>query len=135
MLLLQPLQNVGENKDGYHGRIDQCTISQFLASFAPQFKLRRHSSQDSSSCPLERPDFSATVPNKGCFFRGEEKKLLDSHEDPRVELYSKLQDTWPFPGLLCVLGYYSVGAVVTFCAVSKKDACPLHELSLDLDSA
>ena len=133
VLLLQPLQNTGENEDGYHGRIDQC-ISQFLASFAPQFKLRRNSSQDSSSYPLKRPDFSATVSNKGCFFRGEEKKL-GSHEDPKVELYSKLQDTWPFPGLPFVLGYYSVGAMVTFCAVSKNDACRLHGLRVDFDSA
>lgn len=77
---------------------------------------------------------SATLPNKGCFFRGEEKKL-DSNEDPRLEFYSKLQDTWTFPGLPFVLGYYSVGAVVTFCAVSTSDARPLDDVTLDLDNA
>jgi len=133
VLLLYPLHIVGENEDGYHGRIDQC-ISEVLFSFAAQFKLRRNSVQVSSSYPLKRPDFSATILGKGCYFRGEEKKL-DSNEDPRVELYSKLQDTWPFPGLPFVLGYYSVGATVTFCAVSKSDAQPLHELTLDLNNA
>jgi len=133
MLLLHPLKNVGENEDGYHGRIDQC-ISEFLNLFAPEFKLRRNSSKDSSSYPLKRPDLSATIRNKGCFFRGEEKNL-DSNEDPKEELYSKLQDTWPFPGLSFVLGYYSTGATVTFCAVSKKSAHPLHDLTLNLDKA
>mmetsp|Transcript_19348 Transcript_19348/g.53186 ORF Transcript_19348/g.53186 Transcript_19348/m.53186 type:complete len:301 (-) Transcript_19348:117-1019(-) len=42
---------------------------------------------------------------------------------------------WPFPGLPFVLGYYSVGATVTFCAVSKSDAQPLQELTLDLNNA
>jgi len=60
---------------------------------------------------------------------------LDSNEDLRVELYSKLPDMWPFPGLPFVLGYYSVGATVTFCAVSKSDAQPLQELTLDLNNA
>ena len=134
VLLLYPMHSlVGENEDGYHGRIDQC-ISEVLFSFAPQFKLRRNSAQDSSSYPLKRPDFSATILGKGCYFRGEEKKL-DSNEDPRVELYLKLQDNWPFPGLPFVLGYYSVGAMVTFCTVSNSDAQPLHDLTLDLNNA
>ena len=82
VLLLYPMHSlVGENEDGYHGRIDQC-ISEVLFSFAPEFKLRRNSVE---SCPLKRPDFSATILGKGCYFRGEEKKL-DSNEDPRVEL-------------------------------------------------
>lgn len=132
-LLLYPVPIVGENEDGYHSRMDQC-ISACLFAFAPEFKLRRNSSQDSNSYPLKRPDFSATIPSKGCFFRGEEKKL-DSNENPREELYSKLEDIWPFPGLLFVLGYYAVGPSVTFCAVSKNNAEPIQGLTLDLNNA
>ena len=132
VLLCRPLTITGENEDSFHGRIDQC-ISDFLAEFAPNFKLRRNSSQDSSSCPLLRPDFSATIPGKGCFFRGEEKKL-DSNEDPREELTRKLLATWPFPGLPYVLGYFSIGAMVTFCAVFEDNAQPLDQLALDLNN-
>jgi Protein kinase domain len=133
MLLLHPMAIHGTTEDGYHSRIDQC-VGNFLHIFAPTFTLRRNSSQDSSSFPLKRPDYSATLFNKGCFFRGEEKKL-ESSEDPRLELYSKLQDVWPFPGLPYVLGYYSVGPIITFCKVSKGDAQGLHGLTLDLNEA
>jgi hypothetical protein len=82
---------------------------------------------------LLRLDFSATIPGKGCFFRGEEKKL-DSNEDPREELTRKLLATWPFPGLPFVLGYFSIGAMVTFCAVFEDNAQPLDQLALDLNN-
>ena len=122
-LLFLPASIVGENEDGYHSRIDQCVTTP-MTWFAPGCTLRRNSSQDSSSYPLLRPDLSATIYGRGCFFRGEEKKL-GSSEDPQAELYEKLQDIWPFLGLPFVLGYFSVGANLTFACVYKDRAVPL----------
>lgn len=119
-LLLSPQPVVGENEDGCHGLIDQC-VAKPLKLFAPEFRLSRNSSQDSSSYPLKRPDFSATVVGKGCFFRGEEKKM-DSNENPAAELHEKLQHVWPFPGIPFVLGYWSVGTSIHFCKVSKDNS-------------
>ena len=124
-LLLLPASIVGENEDGYHSRIDQCVATP-MTRFAPGFTLRRNGSQDSSSYPLLRPDFSATIYGRGCFFRGEEKKL-GSNEDPQAELYEKLQDIWPFPGLPFVLGYFAVGDNLTFACVYKDRAVPLGD--------
>lgn len=122
-LLLLPAPIVGENEDGYHSRIDQCVTSP-MTWFAPSFTIRRNSSQDSSSSPLLRPDLSATIYARGCFFRGEEKKF-GSSENPQAELYEKLHKVWPFPGLPFMLGYFSVGANLTFACVYKDRTVPL----------
>ena len=131
-LLFNPSIVVGENEDGCHSRLDQC-ITAFLNNFAPEFTLRRNSSRDSSSSPLLQPDFSATLPGHGCFFRGEEKKI-GSDENPQAELYEKLQRVWPFPGLSYVLGYHSVGTVVTFSRVQVGSADDVT-LPMRLDDA
>jgi len=129
-LLLLPDAIVGENEDGYHSRIDQCVTTP-MKRFAPSFTLQRNCSQDSSSHCLYRPDFTATLLGRGCFFRGEEKKS-GSSEDPRAELHEKLGKIWPFPGLPFVLGYFSVGVNLTFACVYKDRTVPLgNPLQLD----
>jgi hypothetical protein len=111
-LLVHPAIIAGTNEESYHGRIDQCLLTS-LKRFAPDFDLRSFTSQDATRTLLERPDMIACIPGKGCYFRGEEKKI-DSNEDPRHELYAKLQKIWPFPGLAYVLGYHSTGYFLTF---------------------
>jgi Protein kinase domain len=131
-LLIKPAVIIGENEDGCHARIDQC-VTAFIHQFAPEFIFLRNALKDSSSYPLKRPDFSATVRGHGCFFRGEEK-MMGSGEDPKSELRSKLQKVWPFPGLPYLLRYYSEGTVLTFCRVSS-DAAEDVTKPLMLDSA
>ena len=119
-LLFHPAIIPGSNEDSYHGRVDQCVLT-FLDRFASSLQLRRNTSQDASSTLLKRPDVVGCIPGKGCFFRGEEKKI-GSNEDPKSELYEKLQDIWPFPGLGYVLGYHSAGCLVTFSKVVVGNA-------------
>ena len=111
-LLFEPPIIPGTNEDSYHGRIDQCLLT-FLKRFTRGLELRRNTSGDASSTLLKRPDMIACVPGKGCYFRGEEKRI-DSNEDPKSELHSKLENIWPFPGLAYVLGYHSTGCFLTF---------------------
>lgn len=56
------------------------------------------------------------VPGKGCYFRGEEKRI-GSREDPRSELHHKMAEVWPFSGLPYVLGYHSNCAIVSFAKI------------------
>jgi serine/threonine protein kinase len=121
----------GSNEDSFHGRIDQCVLSFLKRFIALQFG--RNTSLNASSTLLVRPDVVASVPGKGCYFRGEENRF-GSNENPKKELFSKLHDVWPFPGIPYVLGYYANGTIVRFAKIVTDGTFDIST-SLDLDKA
>jgi hypothetical protein len=106
----QGLTGRRKGSTGWQQDHGECLLT-FLKRFTLGLVLRRNTSRDASSTLLKRPDIIACVPGKGCYFRGEEKRI-DSNEDPRSELHSKLENIWPFPGLDYVLGYHSTGCIL-----------------------
>ncbi|KAG8819460.1 hypothetical protein FRC17_010435, partial [Serendipita sp. 399] len=86
-------------------------------------------SNKNTGTSLRRPDFGLLL-DAACPFRGEEKppKFVGSH--PRDELHEKLA-AWEYDSLPYILGYYAIGPLVTFAAItSSRTVVDLYSMDL-----
>lgn len=110
------------SRDSYIGLWDDC-INRVVSKFCSleMVIIRKPSSSTSSSTePLQDqwPNVTGFVRNF-CLWRGEETdQLREGQLDPPSSLVEKL--LWTYMDLPYILGYYAVGYMVTFCALSRS---------------
>lgn len=121
-------------RDSFIGLWDDC-INRVVSKFCSiEIVMIRKSSSMTSTLQDQWPNVTGFLRNF-CLWRGEEAdQLRDSSIDPSTSIIEKL--SWTFADLPYILGYYAVGYIVTFCALSRsQDRIVRTDLySLDLCS-
>ncbi|XP_027162593.1 uncharacterized protein LOC113763089 [Coffea eugenioides] len=106
-------------RDSFIGLWDDCVnriVSKFCA--VEMVFVRKSSSPLAETMQDEWPNMTAFVRNF-CLWRGEETdQLREGQIDPSSSIVEKL--LWTYADLPYVLGYYAVGYIVTFCAMSRS---------------
>ncbi|KAK9291508.1 hypothetical protein L1049_019456 [Liquidambar formosana] len=128
----------GVSRDSFIGLWDDC-INRVVSKFCTleMVLIRKPSSSTLSAVETlqdQWPNVMGFVKNF-CLWRGEETdQLRDGHLDPSSSIIEKL--LWTYMDLPYILGYYAVGYMVTFCALSRsQDRVIRTDLySLDLSS-
>ncbi|KAM5557213.1 hypothetical protein ABKV19_024548 [Rosa sericea] len=128
------------SRDSFIGLWDDC-INRFVSKFCcvDMVFIRKATSSISITEALQDqwPNVTGFVKNY-CLWRGEEiDQVRDGHIHPSKSLAEKLQ--WTYNDLPYIFGYYSIGNVVTFCALSKGGQdriieTNLHTIDLSLPS-
>ncbi|XP_007038523.2 PREDICTED: uncharacterized protein LOC18605455 isoform X1 [Theobroma cacao] len=108
------------SRDSFIGLWDDC-INRVVSKFCSvEMVIIRKPSSSSSTEPLQDqwPNVTGFVRNF-CLWRGEETdQLRESQLDPPSSIVEKL--LWTYMDLPYILGYYAVGYMVTFCALSRS---------------
>lgn len=106
-------------RDSFIGLWDDC-INRIVSKFCSlEMVTIRKPTASSPTEPLQDqwPNVTGFVRNF-CLWRGDETdQLREGHLDPSSSIVEKLQ--WTYIDLPYILGYYAVGFVVTFCALSR----------------
>lgn len=105
-------------RDSFIGLWDDC-INRIITKFCSleMVIIRKPSSLSTDSLQDQWPNVTGFVRNF-CLWRGEESdRSRDGHLDPSSSIVEKL--LWTYMDLPYILGYYAVGYVVTFCALSR----------------
>ncbi|XP_071713498.1 uncharacterized protein [Rutidosis leptorrhynchoides] len=107
-------------RESFIGLWDDC-INQVISKFSnlDMVFVRKPSSLNPNSGIQDQwPNVTGFVRNF-CLWRGEETNMLreDNNLDPSSLLVQKL--LWSYSDLPYILGYYAVGYIVTFCALSR----------------
>ncbi|KAK8537090.1 hypothetical protein V6N13_042038 [Hibiscus sabdariffa] len=124
------------SRDSYIGLWDDC-INRIVSKFceAEMVVIRKPSSLSTDQPLLDQwPNVTGFVKNY-CLWRGEEiDQPREGQLGPSSSIVEKL--LWTYMDLPYVLGYYAVGYMVTFCALSRlQDRIMLTDLySVDLSS-
>ncbi|XP_041002579.1 uncharacterized protein LOC121248243 [Juglans microcarpa x Juglans regia] len=123
------------SRDTFIGLWDDC-INRIVSKFCPveMVIIRKPSSASEEMLQDQWPNVTGFVRNL-CLWRGEEAdQLRDGALDPSSSVVEKL--LWTYMDLPYILGYYAVGYLVTFCALSRgQDRIIRTDLfSLDLSS-
>ncbi|XVF09738.1 hypothetical protein REPUB_Repub07fG0121400 [Reevesia pubescens] len=107
-------------RDSYIGLWDDC-INRVVSKYCSiEMVIIRKPSSSSTDQPLQDqwPNVTGFVRNF-CLWRGEETdQLREGHLDPPFSIVEKL--LWTYMDLPYLLGYYAVGYMVTFCALSRS---------------
>lgn len=108
------------SRDSFIGLWDDC-INRIVSKFCSleMVTIRKPTTASSPTETLQDqwPNLTGFVRNF-CLWRGEETdQLREGHLDPLTSIVEKLQ--WTCGDLPYILGYYAVGFVVTFCALSR----------------
>ncbi|KAK6926317.1 hypothetical protein RJ641_008036 [Dillenia turbinata] len=108
------------SRDSFIGLWDDC-ITRIVSKFCPveMVVIRKPSSEESSQNLLDQwPNLTGFVRNF-CLWRAEETdQLRDNHIDPSSSIVEKL--LWTYMDLPYILGYYAIGYLVTFCALTRS---------------
>ncbi|MBA0732069.1 hypothetical protein Gogos_016182 [Gossypium gossypioides] len=123
------------SRDSFIGLWDDC-INRVISKFCSVEMVIIRKPSSSSTEPLQDqwPNVTGFVRNF-CLWRGEETdQVREGHPDPSSSLVEKL--LWTYMDLPYVLGYYAVGYMVTFCALSRSQDRILRTdlYSVDLSS-
>ncbi|XP_031256857.1 uncharacterized protein LOC116114857 [Pistacia vera] len=123
------------SRDSFIGVWDDC-INRIVSKFCSVEMVIVRKSSSSSPEPLQDqwPNVTGFVRNF-CLWRGEEAdQLREGQLDPSSSIVEKL--LWTYMDLPYLFGYYAVGYIVTFCALSRsQDRVIRTDLySLDLSS-
>ncbi|KAH0688504.1 hypothetical protein KY289_017067 [Solanum tuberosum] len=106
------------DRDSYIGLWDDC-INRIISKFCSieMVFVRKSSSPLAETVQDQWPNVTAFLRNF-CLWRGEETdQLREGQLDPSSSIVEKF--LWSYMDLPYVLGYYAVGFVVTFCALSR----------------
>lgn len=106
-------------RDSFIGLWDDC-INRIITKFCSleMVLIRKPSLLSTDSLQDQWPNVTGFVRNF-CLWRGEETdRLRDGHLDPSSSIVEKL--LWTYMDLPYILGYYAVGYIVTFCALSRS---------------
>lgn len=109
----------GASRDSFIGLWDDC-INRIISKFCcvEMVFVRKSSSPMAETMQDEWPNVSASLRNF-CLWRGEETdQAREGHVDPCSSIVEKL--LWTYTDLPYILGYYAVGYIVTFCALSRS---------------
>ncbi|KAK6936375.1 hypothetical protein RJ641_033405 [Dillenia turbinata] len=108
------------SRDSFIGLWDDC-ITRIVSKFCPveMVVIRKPSSEESTQNLLDHwPNLTGFVRNL-CLWRAEETdQLRDHHIDPSSSIVEKL--LWTYMDLPYILGYYAIGFLVTFCALTRS---------------
>ncbi|KAJ0588734.1 putative protein kinase [Helianthus annuus] len=108
-------------RESFIGLWDDC-INQVVSKFInhDMVFIRKSSHLSNNGIQDQWPNVTGFVRNF-CLWRGEETDRLreDNNLDPSSLLVQKL--LWSYVDLPYILGYYAVGYIVTFCALSRTD--------------
>ncbi|CAI9762381.1 unnamed protein product [Fraxinus pennsylvanica] len=108
------------SRDSFIGLWDDC-INRIISKFCSieMVFIRKSSSSLAETVKDQWPNVTGFVRNF-CLWRGEETdQLREGHLDPSNSIVDKL--LWTYMDLPYVLGYYAVGYIVTFCALSRSE--------------
>ncbi|GAB4826019.1 hypothetical protein Ancab_008887 [Ancistrocladus abbreviatus] len=106
-------------RESFIGLWDDC-INRVIAKFCAieMVFIRKPSSSLSESLQDQWPNLTGFVRNF-CLWRGEETdQVRDGHLVPSSTIAEKI--LWTYMDLPYLLGYYAIGHVVTFCALSRS---------------
>lgn len=123
------------SRDSFIGLWDDC-INRIVSKFCSieMFVIRKPSSPTAEMLQDQWPNVTGFVRNF-CLWRGEEvDQSREGALDPSSSIAEKL--LWTYSDLPYILGYYAVGCLVTFCALSRaQDRIIRTDLyTLDLSS-
>ncbi|MCD7461418.1 hypothetical protein HAX54_046085 [Datura stramonium] len=107
------------DRDSYIGLWDDC-INRIISKFCSieMVFVRKSSSSLAETVQDQWPNVTAFLRNF-CLWRGEETdQLREGQSDPSSSIVEKF--LWTYMDLPYVLGYYAVGFIVTFCALSRS---------------
>ncbi|XP_059304897.1 uncharacterized protein LOC132056630 [Lycium ferocissimum] len=107
------------DRDSYIGLWDDC-INRIISKFCSieMVFVRKSSSSLVETVQDQWPNVTAFLRNF-CLWRGEETdQLREGQLDPSSSIVEKF--LWTYMDLPYVLGYYAVGFIVTFCALSRS---------------
>ncbi|TMW87215.1 hypothetical protein EJD97_020274 [Solanum chilense] len=107
------------DRDSYIGLWDDC-INRMISKFCSieMVFVRKSSSSLAETVQDQWPNVTAFLRNF-CLWRGEETdQLREGQLDPSSSIVEKF--LWSYMDLPYVLGYYAVGFIVTFCALSRS---------------
>ncbi|PHU22902.1 hypothetical protein BC332_08009 [Capsicum chinense] len=107
------------DRDSYIGLWDDC-INRIISKFCSieMVFVRKSSSSLAETVQDQWPNVTAFLRNF-CLWRGEETdQLREGQPDPSSFIVEKL--FWTYMDLPYVLGYYAIGFIVTFCALSRS---------------
>ncbi|XP_057475942.1 uncharacterized protein LOC130763940 [Actinidia eriantha] len=108
------------SRDSFIGLWDDC-INRIISKFSSieMIIIRKPTLSSSESLQDQWPNVTGFLRNF-CLWRGEEcDQLREGHLNPLSSIVEKL--FWSFTDLPYVLGYYAVGYIVTFCALSRSN--------------
>ncbi|KAL2527173.1 Protein kinase superfamily protein [Abeliophyllum distichum] len=106
-------------RDSFVGLWDDC-INRIISKFCSieMVFIRKSSSSLAETVQDQWPNVTGFLRNF-CLWRGEETdQLREGHLDPSNSIVDKL--LWTYMDLPYILGYYAVGYIVTFCALSRS---------------
>ncbi|CAK9161021.1 unnamed protein product [Ilex paraguariensis] len=107
------------SRDSFIGLWDDC-INRIISKFSSveMVFVRKPSSSLSDVVQDQWPNITGFLRNF-CLWRGEETdQSREGHLDPSSSIVEKL--LWTYMDLPYLLGYYAVGYIVTFCALSRS---------------
>ncbi|KAA8533801.1 hypothetical protein F0562_031318 [Nyssa sinensis] len=107
------------SRDSFIGLWDDC-INRVVSKFCSVEMgiVRKPSSSPSDVLQDQWPNVTGFVRNF-CLWRGEETdQLREGHIDPSSAVVEKL--LWTYMDIPYILGYFAVGYIVTFCALSRS---------------
>ncbi|KAK4350792.1 hypothetical protein RND71_030105 [Anisodus tanguticus] len=107
------------DRDSYIGLWDDC-INRIISKFCSieMVFVRKSSSSLAETVEDQWPNVTAFLRNF-CLWRGEETdQLREGQLDPSSSIVENFR--WTYMDLPYVLGYYAVGFIVTFCALSRS---------------
>ncbi|GMH29542.1 hypothetical protein Nepgr_031385 [Nepenthes gracilis] len=123
------------SRDSFIGLWDDC-INRVISKFCSVELVFVRKPSSSESLRDQWPNLTGFVRNF-CLWRGEEThQLRDGHLDPSSSIAEKI--LWTYADLPYVLGYYAIGHVVTFCALSRSqgrvDRTDLYSVDLSMSA-
>lgn len=107
------------SRDSFIGLWDDC-MNRIISKFCSieMVFIRKSSSSLAETVKDQWPNVTGFIRNF-CLWRGEETdQLREGHLDPSNSIVDKL--LWTYMDLPYILGYYAVGYIVTFCALSRS---------------
>ncbi|KAL7003245.1 hypothetical protein U1Q18_004403 [Sarracenia purpurea var. burkii] len=107
------------SRDSFIGLWDDC-INRVVSKFCSieMVLVRKPSSSSAETIQDQWPNVTGFLRNF-CLWRGEESdQLREGHLDPSSSIVEKL--FWSYTDIPYILGYYAVGYMVTFCALSRS---------------
>ncbi|XP_022888334.1 uncharacterized protein LOC111403909 [Olea europaea var. sylvestris] len=107
------------SRDSFIGQWDDC-MNRIISKFCSieMVFVRKSSSSLAETVKDQWPNVTGFIRNF-CLWRGEETdQLREGHLDPSNSIVDKL--LWTYMDLPYILGYYAVGYIVTFCALSRS---------------
>ncbi|KAL7229621.1 hypothetical protein ACSBR2_008182 [Camellia fascicularis] len=114
-----PSGGTASSRDSFIGLWDDC-INRVVSKLCPveMVLVRKPSSLLAETLQDQWPNVTGFVRNF-CLWRGEESdQLREGYLDPSSSIVEKL--LWSYVDLPYILGYYAVGYMVTFCALSRS---------------